>query len=147
MCDELGLLPENAEPKDYSLSRLRELISTHPAFNERSNLGILGEKYGVSVKFSPKYHCEINPIESLWCFIKQYVRKHTDQTYGNLVLLIDKALENFKSSDINGKLWSRFWQAINMYDQNILYSEIIKNLYGNRTAENVQHRQIYNTML
>ncbi len=45
MCDELGLLPDNAEPKDYSLPRLRELISTHPAFDERSNLEILGEKY------------------------------------------------------------------------------------------------------
>lgn len=40
MCDELGLLPEYAEPKDYFLSRLRELISLHPAFDERTNLEI-----------------------------------------------------------------------------------------------------------
>ena len=47
MCQNLGLIPEEALFKEYNLSYLRDLISSHQAFDQRSNLEILGEKYGI----------------------------------------------------------------------------------------------------
>lgn len=129
------------------MGNLRDIISQHPAFDERSNLDILAEKYGVCVIFLPKFHCELNPIESVWCFIKNYVRKYTDQTFECMKRLIEEAKVKFGESDLNGKLWRRFWQAINMYKEGVPYAEIITNLYGSRKAEIKQHRQIYNTNL
>jgi transposase len=107
----------------------------------------LAEKYGVTLLFWPKFHYELNPIESVWCYIKQYVRKRTDQTYDKMIRLIEEAKQQFKSINLNAKLWRRFWQAINMYDKKLPYVEIIQLLYGCRTAENQAHRRIYNTIL
>jgi len=75
------------------------------------------------------------------------VRKHTDQTFDCMVRLIEEAKTLFNKSDINGKLWRRFWQAINMYNERVPYATVITYLYGSRTAEVKQHRQIYNTTL
>jgi transposase len=149
MCQDLGLIPEDADfkSKAYSLDNLRNKIASHPAFDQRSNLEILAEEYGVLLMFLPKFHCELNPIESVWCFIKNFVRKHTDQTFDCMVRLIEEAKTLFNKSDINGKLWRRFWQAINMYNERVPYATVITYLYGSRTAEVKQHRQIYNTTL
>jgi dsDNA-binding SOS-regulon protein len=149
MCQDLKLIPEDADQKskDFSLTKLREIISKHPAFDERSNLEILGDKYGIKVLFLPKFHCELNPIESVWCFMKNFVRKRTDQRYETMLKLIEEAKEVFKQTNINIKLWRRFWQAINMYKSGQSYSEVIRLLYGAKTHEIKQHRQIYNTKL
>ena len=149
MCQDLKLIPEDADQKskEYSLPKLREIISKHPAFDERSNLEILGDKYDVKVMFLPKFHCELNPIESVWCFMKNFVRKRTDQRYETMLILIEEARDQFKKSDVNAKLWRRFWQAINMYKSGETYAQVIKLLYGARTHEIKQHRQIYNSQL
>ena len=114
-------------------------------FDERSNLEILGKEYGIKVMFLPKFHCELNPIESVWCYIKQYVRKYTDQTFDMMITLIGEAKDEFKNSNLNAKLWRRFWQAIHMYNSRLPYADVIKLLYGSRTAECKSHRKIYNT--
>ena len=80
----------------------------------RSNLEILAEKHGVILLFWPKFHCELNSIESVWCFIKQYIRRKTDRTFETMVHLIEEAKVEFKEGNLNAKLWRRFWQAINM---------------------------------
>ena len=99
-CIELKLIPENAKQNsaEYSLESLREIISNHPSFDQRSNLEILGEKYGIILLFWPKFHCELNPIESVWCYIKQYVRARTDRTYDAMIRLIEEAKEKFKNT-------------------------------------------------
>jgi hypothetical protein len=62
-----------------------------------------------------------------------------------MVRLIEKVKMQFSNNNLNAKLWRRFWQAINMYEQNLSYGT--KLLYGARTAENKAHRKIYNTLL
>lgn len=111
MCKELKLIPDDAVEKNYNLNQLREIISIHPAFDERSNLEILGEQYGIKVIFLQKFHCELNPIESVWCFIKNFVRSRTDQTYNKMITLIDEAKNKFKESNTNSKLWRRFYNT------------------------------------
>ena len=148
-CIELKLIPEDAKynSKEYRLETLRELIANHPGFEERTNLEILAEKYGIILLFLPKFHCELNPIESLWCSLKQYIRKRSDRTYEIMMKLLEEAKEEFNISNLNTKLWRRFWQAINMYDQKLPYAQIIQLLYGNRNEENKAHRKIYNSLL
>ena len=34
--------------------------------------------------FIPKYHCELNPIECVWGYAKQYTRKYCDYTFVGL---------------------------------------------------------------
>ena len=36
------------------------------------------------VMFIPKFHCEINPIERVWCHAKQYTRAHCDYSFQGL---------------------------------------------------------------
>ena len=148
-CIKLQLIPEDAiyNSKEYRLEKLREIIAKHPCFEERTNLEILAKKYGVILLFWPKFHCEPNPIESLWCFLKQNIRKRTDRTYEEMIKLLEESKEKFNISNLNAKLWRRFWQAINMYDQKLPYAEIIQLLYANRTEENITHPKIYNTLL
>ena len=52
-------------------------------------------KYNNKIVFCPKYHCEINPIEGLWCYKKRYVRSRTDQTYSTMLKLIDNFSHHF----------------------------------------------------
>ena len=99
-CVELKLIPENSNFKDFCLEKLREIISSHPAFDQRSNLEILAEKYGVILLFWPKFHCELNPFESVRCFIKQYIKRKTDRTFETMVHLIEEAKVEFKEGNL-----------------------------------------------
>jgi hypothetical protein len=147
ICKELKLIPSDALDKDFSLGKLRETIKQHKAFDERTNLEILAEKHNVKLLFSPKFHVELNPIEGFWCFLKQYIRKRTDQSFDSMFQLIQEAKIAFSKSNLNSKLWRRFWQAINMYHEGLSYSDIINLLYNSRKAEVLNHRRIYNTIL
>ena len=39
---------------------------------------------GRRVLFIPKFHCEINPIEKVWCQAKKYTRANCDYTFVGL---------------------------------------------------------------
>ncbi|RNA36989.1 hypothetical protein BpHYR1_001182 [Brachionus plicatilis] len=53
---------------------LREKLLDHQAFNnENTLLQKLAKDNGFKVLFCPKYHCKLNPIEGLWCFLKANV--------------------------------------------------------------------------
>jgi hypothetical protein len=83
--------------------------------SKSSKLEILGIKYGIKVIYCPKYHCELNSIQGLWCYLKQYVRKRNVHNYLELHNLIREAMISYQSSDLNFKLWKRFWKALNEY--------------------------------
>ena len=142
------LIPLDSNKNEYNRPQLRRIASTHRAFSERSSLEILAEKYKIIIKLVPKFHCELNPIEGLWCFLKMFVRKRTDQTFSMMKELIFEAYKYFKDKHVNMKLWRRVWQALNMYqDPALSYKDVITLLYGARRAEKKNHREIYNTHL
>ena len=64
---DLNLIESTALPKDYLLPRLREILATHPAFND-TRLQQAATKHGVTIIWNPKYHCELNPIEGIYLF-------------------------------------------------------------------------------
>ena len=148
ICKELGLISSQLKSSEILLKDLRELALKHEVFSSKSNLELLAEKYDVILKFCPKFHCELNPIESLWCQMKAHVRKFTDQTFKKMQSLIQESKSVFNQNKTNQKIWRRFWQALNMYKQpNLTYYDIIVLLYGARTSKNLSKRVIYNKTL
>ena len=47
---------------------------------------------GYRVMFLPKFHCELNPIERVWCQAKHYTRSHCDYLFQNLKKILIRLL-------------------------------------------------------
>jgi transposase len=152
LAKELKLIPHDSATTDkqYSLLRLREILSLHQAFTDISKLEILGKKFGVNVVYCPKYHCELNPIEGFWCYLKQYVRKHNTQDFRALHKLINEAMHSYKSSNLNFKLWKRFWKTLDAYNSGKTYQEVLQTFFGAKSSANIiSHKKVlhFNTLL
>ena len=123
-----------------------EIVKAHPAFAPRTKLESLAAKYKATVTFCPKYHCELTPIERLWCHQKSFIRKRTDQTYESLIRLYHESRENYVEKNINNKLIKRFWNCVEAYNSGLSYADILKTYFsGKSKAENKQHLVITNT--
>ena len=51
---------------------------------QKSKVEAVNLKRGHRVMFILKFHCEINPIEHVWCHAKQYTRAHCDYSFQGL---------------------------------------------------------------
>ena len=67
--------------KKYLVKDYREAVSSHIAFRNKTKLEVLAERYDIKIVFCPKFHCELNPIEELWCYMKNFIRKYSDQSF------------------------------------------------------------------
>jgi hypothetical protein len=149
---ELNLIDKNTETRDkrYTLPKLRELLYYHPAFSNRSKLEVLGLKYDVKIIFCPKFHCECNPIEGFWCYLKQYVRKRNDQNFNTMKNLIIEAIESYKKIGLNMKLWKRFWKMVRSYKDGDSYQHILQSCFGAKSSRKVQYHknnEHFNTLI
>ncbi|CAF3511621.1 unnamed protein product, partial [Rotaria socialis] len=123
------------------LEELKILLSCHKAFKNISKLEKLAIDYGFKVIFAPKFHCELNPIEGVWCHQKVFIRKHSDQTFNKMLRLIVQSRENFVEKKIYMKLLRRFWKAINAYQQGRTYGEVLKQYFSNQRKGAVTSHQ------
>lgn len=148
---DLKLIDDEAEAKKLKLQNLREKLMEHPAFtNCNTHLESLASKYGLTITFCPKYHCELNPIEGVWCFLKGYVRRRNDQNYSKLLSLIKESIEAYKQKDLNVKLWHRFWRALGMYEDGSSYQEVLETLFGAKSSSKVishKKNKDFNTLI
>lgn len=78
------------DPK-LKLKELKNILLKHPAFRPEINLQILAKKDGHKIVFLPKFHCELNPIEGIWCYLKQYIRARTNQEFPRMIELLTEA--------------------------------------------------------
>ncbi|CAM4847774.1 unnamed protein product [Rotaria magnacalcarata] len=99
-------------PSKCKLNDLKLLLSQHAAFKSVSKLEKLAAEYNIKIIFTPKHHCETNPIEGYWCHSKQYIRKHTDQNFQKLTTLMPEAKANFIQKQLHLKRFRRFWRTI-----------------------------------
>jgi len=130
------------------LKELKQILSRHPAFHSESNLEILAKKYGVKIVFLPKFHCELNPIEGLWCYLKQHIRARTNQKFPRMIELLTEARENYLSSELSKKLIRRFWRCLLAYNNGATYGQVLKAYFSGKSKENVaEHLKISNSLL
>ena len=114
----------------------------HPAFSENNTrLESLAQRYKINIIWCPKFHCELNPIEGVWCALKRYVRKHNEQDYSKLLTLILEAIADYENKKLNIKLWKRFWSCIEMYKNGAKYSEVLIELFGAKSLETSTHKK------
>lgn len=151
-------------PAKILLNDLRAMLSQHPAFQtvsfytlpsvfkfktnslQMSRLEQLADKYGITIKFCPKFHCELNCIEGLWCSQKMYVRQKTDQTFTTMLKLIAESREHFKHKEIHLKLIRRFWKCLTAYKSGQSYEEVMKMFFSSKCTGTVKdHTRISNT--
>ncbi|CAF2041902.1 unnamed protein product [Rotaria magnacalcarata] len=135
-------------PSGVKLNELKVILSNHKAFQNNSKLENLAKRYNIEIKFIPKFHCELNPIEGMWCHQKQFVRKHSDQTFQRMLELIHESRENFTQKMIFLKLFRRFWRTIYAYARGQSYEEVLKLYFGDDCSSTViSHRKVTNSNL
>ncbi|CAM2722993.1 unnamed protein product [Rotaria socialis] len=113
-------------PSTFKLTDFKLLLSQHAASKSVSKLEKLAAEYNIKIIFTPKYHCETNPIEGYWCHSKQYIRKHTDQSFQKLTTLMPEPKANFIQKQAHLKRFRRFWRTIKAYDQGKDYLEVLR---------------------
>jgi len=157
-------------PRKCSLQELKLLLAKHVAFKNVSRVSIfliryetshilfylffksqvsklekLAAEYNVKILFTPKYHCETNPIEGYWCHSKQYIRKHTDQSFQRLISSMAEAKANFVGKQIHLKLFRRFWRTVKAYGEGKDYREVLNMFFSGLCKDNIiSHRKITN---
>ncbi|CAF0967104.1 unnamed protein product [Brachionus calyciflorus] len=68
ICKELNLIESDVNSNKISLEKLRDIISIDPAFKvDCPYLERLAFSHGNTVLYCPKFHCELNPVESVFC--------------------------------------------------------------------------------
>ena len=73
-----------------------------------------------------------------------------EQDFNKLNSLIEEGMHQFQNKSLNLKLWFRFWKALEMYDGNSTYKEVLQALFGAKSTENVKtHKKVkdFNTAL
>ena len=130
------------------LAEIGNILSNHSAFQNVSKLEMLARKYQMKIIFCPKFHCELNAIEGLWCDMKRYIRAKTDQTFPTMLRLIPQSRENFEQRYIQMKLFRRFWRCIEAYSQGKSYGEILTCFFSQLCqVAGVSHRKVTNSKL
>lgn len=139
---EAKVIPITISSRDIKLHELREKMLSHPAFVEKNtNLEKLASKYDINIIWCPKYHCELNPIEGVWCDSKRYVRSQNEQDYNKLLLLIEASLDQYENKQLSIKLWYRFWRSIEMYDSGSSYQQVLETLFGAKSSLTKSHKK------
>ena len=74
---------------------MRKLIKSYPDFQQQKTiLEDRVERRGHICLFYPKFHCELSPIERVWCQSKQYTRAHADGTITCLRDIVPEGLDS-----------------------------------------------------
>ena len=71
------------------------------------------------------------------------MRKKSQQVLELMKELVVESKANFTNSNLNIKLWKRFWQKISMYNKGKSYKDVMTLMFGSRKAEVLAHRKIY----
>jgi len=85
-------------------SYLLEIAQKHKPLHEKYVTDEVVKEHDKVVLRLPPYHCELNPIELAWSWIKNYVRmNNTTFKLNNVHDLLRKAVDN-----VTSKIWKNF---------------------------------------
>ncbi|KAF0699165.1 Aste57867_10261 [Aphanomyces stellatus] len=100
----------------------RHCLACHDDF--RAQKSVLEETVvaaGHLCLFFPKYHCELNPIESYWCGANRHARSNCDYSWEGLVKCVPRSLESVPLSSIR-KFFRRCSHYIQAYSYGLEYN-------------------------
>ena len=95
------------------------LLASQPDFMQQTSQ--LEEKLtaqGLVVAFFPKYHCELNYIEHLWCYSKRTVRQTCDYSHSSLMVNVPKSLRGCPLGTIR-RFERRMWRMVQLYSREL----------------------------
>ena len=93
----------------------RHCMASHPDFlAQKSILEETIEAAGHICFLLPKYHCELNPIESYWGAAKRFARFNCDYTFTGLQACVPKSLDSVPLTSIR-KFFCRCFHFIQSY--------------------------------
>lgn len=116
-----------------------QLLGDQPDFKyEKCILEVLAEKYGQRVVWLPKFHCELNPIERVWCQSKQYTRQHTQYNMAGLKNTVAESLARI-SINIIRKYFRKAKDYMELYREGTHLADIPKLLKQKKS-----HRAVTN---
>ncbi|RNA12761.1 hypothetical protein BpHYR1_049243 [Brachionus plicatilis] len=122
-----GFIIRKPELSDKLNNITKKKAAEHPAFKKISKLEVL-HYTNIRLHFLPKFQFELNPIEKYWANLKWFFWKHNEQSIDQKVVLdlILKARDYYKTTETNGRIFSRFWRVVTDYN----FGEM-KNLLNN----------------
>jgi hypothetical protein len=102
----IGLLDSD---RKYKLRELREISLPHL---EIKQILKFKPKNMTLKSFLVQNFTELNPIDGLKCFQKEYIPKNTDGSFERMVERMNNTRDIFKEKEINLKLWNRFFSKV-----------------------------------
>ena len=91
----MRLEERGVDTKGMKAEKMQEILGEMSDFKyEKTKVETLVSSCGHRAIFIPKFHCELNPIESCWCYSKRYTRSHCDYTFPGLLATIDESLNS-----------------------------------------------------
>jgi len=122
-----GLLLQCPTRKDYPGCRAegmccgKAILRSERGFASQKGLIQEALEYqNQKVVLFPKFHCELNPIESYWCKAKWYARENCDYILDGLREMIPKALDSVEKKSIRG-YFARTFRIVKAYRDNVTY--------------------------
>ena len=89
------LKERNIDITGMKVHELRENLKKFPDFaNHKTLLEEYVEQRGHICLYYPKFHCELSPIERVWCQSKQYTRKHANGSIVRLRQIVPEGLDS-----------------------------------------------------
>lgn len=91
---KIVLEERGVETKGMNADKMREVLNTFQDFkNKKTLLEEKVESRGHLCVFFPKFHCELNAIERVWCHAKKYSRAHANGTITKLRKIVPESLD------------------------------------------------------
>jgi len=132
-----NVLVEEAFPKkSHSIKRLREWLSNNEIpwtkdmlkselFDLCSRFAVkpeflidrIARKEGHSILRTPPYHPELQPIETCWAIVKNYVAQHNDCTMKKVLILLEKGF-----AKVTKKTCQKLIEKVNL-QENVFWTE------------------------
>ena len=92
---KLVLQERGMDTTSMKADAMREKLKTYPDFkNQKTILEEYIERRGHLCLFYPKFHCELSPIERVWCHSKKHTRAYANGSIIRLRQLVPKGLNS-----------------------------------------------------
>ena len=101
-------------------NEMRQRLKSYPDFqNQKTVLEEYVEQRGHLCLFYPKFHCELSPIERVWCESKKYTRAHVNGTILRLRKIVPEGLDSVSVEQIE-----KYFRTCRDYER--AYREVVQ---------------------